>query len=274
MNSASLTGSYFSNSPVFYSAITSSRGKSPASLKGGRVFGRDDKPHKCEVCNKGFRFPYLLKNHLNMHKGERPHVCTHAGCGKVFAWDTSLRKHQKTHISANASLVKVVKKPSIMLPQKSCSDTSFFNSEGIDEHTGRSDYPISRNDTDSTNSDACWLGWALRCLSIPSLTPCTNNVSSCNPEWIDEHTGRSDHQIMGEAAHNLPAPPEDTAPLACSEVDNVNFSSATALPENDINSIITTLSKGPTGEQSPTNCLDELPPQIWTRSFSSYELFR
>ena len=119
-------------------------------------------------------------------------------------------------------------------------------------------YPISRNDTDSTNSDACWLGWALRCLSIPSLTPCTNNVSSCNPEWIDEHTGRSDHQIMGEAAHNLPAPPEDTTPLACSEVDNVNFSSATALPENDINSIITTLSKGPTGEQSPTNCLDEL----------------
>ena len=39
--------------------------------------------YKCEHCGKGFAASQSLKDHVNLHTGERPHVCKF--CGKSFA---------------------------------------------------------------------------------------------------------------------------------------------------------------------------------------------
>ncbi|KAJ0183963.1 hypothetical protein K1T71_000386 [Dendrolimus kikuchii] len=35
----------------------------------------EERPHKCEVCERGFKTAASLQNHLNMHNGVKPHVC-------------------------------------------------------------------------------------------------------------------------------------------------------------------------------------------------------
>ena len=41
-----------------------------------------DKPHVCEVCNKGFSKKQNLNNHLLTHTGKKPHICE--VCNKGF----------------------------------------------------------------------------------------------------------------------------------------------------------------------------------------------
>lgn len=35
----------------------------------------EERPHKCSVCERGFKTIASLQNHVNMHNGVKPHVC-------------------------------------------------------------------------------------------------------------------------------------------------------------------------------------------------------
>lgn len=57
----------------------------------------DDKPFKCELCDKGFFQSSDLQRHVLVHTGERPYKCP--VCGKGFRRNDTLKAHQWTHTS-------------------------------------------------------------------------------------------------------------------------------------------------------------------------------
>lgn len=55
--------------------------------------------YRCNMCDKAFVRSAVLKNHINTHTGERPHMCLI--CQKRFTQVASLQKHIKTHTSSD-----------------------------------------------------------------------------------------------------------------------------------------------------------------------------
>lgn len=51
----------------------------------------EERPHKCEVCERGFKTYASLQNHLNMHNGVKPHVCKY--CNSPFTTSGELVRH-------------------------------------------------------------------------------------------------------------------------------------------------------------------------------------
>ncbi|KAF8747562.1 Zinc finger, C2H2 type, partial [Rhizoctonia solani] len=52
---------------------------------------------RCPVCNKIFRRPSSLEDHLNVHSGDKPHVCPFKGCHTGFATKSNMKRHFLTH---------------------------------------------------------------------------------------------------------------------------------------------------------------------------------
>jgi len=51
--------------------------------------------HECDVCEKVFRYPSLLKKHMRFHTNERPYECD--VCEKRFTQSVSLKLHMRIH---------------------------------------------------------------------------------------------------------------------------------------------------------------------------------
>ena len=52
-----------------------------------------ERKFKCTVCSKGFLNTPSLKDHMNIHTGERPYMCKF--CGDTFSSNGTHRMHEK-----------------------------------------------------------------------------------------------------------------------------------------------------------------------------------
>ena len=51
----------------------------------------EERPHKCSVCDRGFKTLASLQNHVNTHTGTKPHRCKH--CHSSFTTSGELVRH-------------------------------------------------------------------------------------------------------------------------------------------------------------------------------------
>jgi uncharacterized Zn-finger protein len=54
-----------------------------------------EKPHTCPQCTKSFSQPSKLRSHLRVHTGEKPYTCPQ--CTKSFSQKIDLRRHLRVH---------------------------------------------------------------------------------------------------------------------------------------------------------------------------------
>ncbi|XP_051809090.1 zinc finger protein 90 homolog isoform X28 [Acanthochromis polyacanthus] len=90
----------------------------------------EEKPVKCGICGKTFKFRCSLKKHHLSHTSERPYSC--GICGKPFKSRCSLKKHHLSHTS---------EKPYTCETCGKCFNRSDSLKHHMVTHTGEKPYP-------------------------------------------------------------------------------------------------------------------------------------
>lgn len=55
------------------------------------------KKYACQICEKRFKRPSSLSTHMNIHTGQKPHLCPFSSCGKPFNAKSNMLRHYKIH---------------------------------------------------------------------------------------------------------------------------------------------------------------------------------
>ena len=72
-----------------------------------------DRKHQCTLCSKGFMTKPSLQDHMNIHTGARPYMCSF--CSMTFASCGTHRMHEKAvHLGKKRNLQKKSNKNQII----------------------------------------------------------------------------------------------------------------------------------------------------------------
>jgi uncharacterized Zn-finger protein len=79
--------------------VSSSEDASLAGEDSGESFN-----FKCKYCHRNLSSRQNLREHIYIHTGEKPYVCTEIGCGQSFRQGSLLSIHKKIHSEISKGL--------------------------------------------------------------------------------------------------------------------------------------------------------------------------
>lgn len=71
--------------------------RQPASLRNHMLKHENKKPFVCEICGKGMTQKSGYKKHMLLHTGDKPYTCEF--CGKKFRYNSNLLCHRRSHLN-------------------------------------------------------------------------------------------------------------------------------------------------------------------------------